>query len=94
MTHTSGLPSGAPGSGEPPNTLAERVASVHGATLLFERGRRGTIAISDLLRSAASSRSPQFSGCANRRQTRGCARDVKSARCCGHKYSGCSFLCD
>src|ERR1700678_1287690 len=38
MTHTSGLPGGAPASGEPPNTLAERVASVHGATLLFEPG--------------------------------------------------------
>jgi CubicO group peptidase (beta-lactamase class C family) len=38
MTHTSGLPAGAPASGEPPKTLAERVASVHGATLLFEPG--------------------------------------------------------
>jgi CubicO group peptidase (beta-lactamase class C family) len=38
MTHTSGLPAGAPASGEPPNTLAGRVASVHGATLLFEPG--------------------------------------------------------
>ena len=38
MTHTSGLPAGAPASGEPPNTLAERVASVRGATLLFEPG--------------------------------------------------------
>ena len=38
MTHTSGLPGGAPASGEPPKTLAERVASVHGATLLFEPG--------------------------------------------------------
>jgi CubicO group peptidase (beta-lactamase class C family) len=37
MTHTSGLPAGGPAS-EPPNTLAERVASVHGATLLFEPG--------------------------------------------------------
>jgi CubicO group peptidase (beta-lactamase class C family) len=38
MTHTSGLPAGAPTSGEPPETLAEHVASVHGATLLFEPG--------------------------------------------------------
>jgi CubicO group peptidase (beta-lactamase class C family) len=37
MTHTSGLPGAAPGGGAP-NTLAERVASVHGATLLFEPG--------------------------------------------------------
>src|ERR1700689_2735136 len=39
MTHTSGLPAGAPASGEPPNTLAERVAAVRGATLLFGPGR-------------------------------------------------------
>jgi CubicO group peptidase (beta-lactamase class C family) len=38
MTHTSGLPAGAPASGEPPNTLAEHVAPVRGATLLFEPG--------------------------------------------------------
>jgi CubicO group peptidase (beta-lactamase class C family) len=38
MTHTSGLPGSAPGGGAPPNTLAERVAAVHGATLLFEPG--------------------------------------------------------
>src|ERR1035438_1822322 len=38
MTHTSGLPAGAPGGGAPPTTLAERVAAVHGATLLFEPG--------------------------------------------------------
>ncbi len=38
MTHTSGLPAGAPASGGPPNTLAERVAAVRGATLLFEPG--------------------------------------------------------
>lgn len=38
MTHTSGLPGGAPGGGAPPTTLAERVAAVHGATLLFEPG--------------------------------------------------------
>jgi CubicO group peptidase (beta-lactamase class C family) len=38
MTHTSGLPAGAPASAEPPNTLTERVASVRGATLLFEPG--------------------------------------------------------
>ncbi len=38
MTHTSGLPAGSPASGNPPNTLAERVASVGGATLLFEPG--------------------------------------------------------
>ena len=38
MTHTSGLPGGAPAGGEPPKTLAEHVASVHGATLLFEPG--------------------------------------------------------
>jgi CubicO group peptidase (beta-lactamase class C family) len=38
MTHTSGLPGAAPGGGALPNTLAERVASVHGATLLFEPG--------------------------------------------------------
>jgi CubicO group peptidase (beta-lactamase class C family) len=38
MTHTSGLPGSAPGGGTPPATLAERVAAVHGATLLFEPG--------------------------------------------------------
>jgi CubicO group peptidase (beta-lactamase class C family) len=37
MTHTSGLP-GSAGGAAPPNTLAERVAAVHGATLLFEPG--------------------------------------------------------
>src|SRR5450755_2961953 len=35
MTHTSGLADAAPGGGTPPSTLAERVAAVHGATLLF-----------------------------------------------------------
>ena len=38
MTHTSGLPGAAPGGGAPPNTLAESVAAVPGATLLFEPG--------------------------------------------------------
>jgi CubicO group peptidase (beta-lactamase class C family) len=38
MTHTSGLPGAAPGRGEPPNTLAEHVAAVSRATLLFEPG--------------------------------------------------------
>lgn len=38
MTHTSGLPGGVPGSGAPPNTLAESVAAVSRATLLFEPG--------------------------------------------------------
>jgi len=38
MTHTSGLPGSAPGGGAPPTTLAERVAGVRGATLLFEPG--------------------------------------------------------
>ena len=38
MTHTSGLPGSAPGGGTPPSTLAERVAAVHGAALLFEPG--------------------------------------------------------
>jgi CubicO group peptidase (beta-lactamase class C family) len=38
MTHTSGLPGSAPGGGTPPNTLAERVAAVHGTALLFEPG--------------------------------------------------------
>ncbi len=38
MTHTSGLPGSATAGGTPPNTLAERVAAVHGATLLFEPG--------------------------------------------------------
>src|SRR5580698_2336579 len=38
MTHTSGLPGAAPASREPPKTLAEHVAAVHGATLLFEPG--------------------------------------------------------
>jgi CubicO group peptidase (beta-lactamase class C family) len=37
MTHTSGLP-GTVGRGSPPNTLAERVAAVSRATLLFEPG--------------------------------------------------------
>jgi len=37
MTHTSGLP-GTVAGGEPPKTLAERVAAVSGATLLFEPG--------------------------------------------------------
>src|SRR5580692_11463577 len=38
MTHTSGLPAGAPASGTPPSTLAERVAAVHRTTLVFEPG--------------------------------------------------------
>jgi CubicO group peptidase (beta-lactamase class C family) len=38
MTHTSGLPAGAPAGGTPPTTLAERVAAVRGTTLLFEPG--------------------------------------------------------
>jgi CubicO group peptidase (beta-lactamase class C family) len=38
MTHTSGLPGGAPGRGTPPDTLAEHVAAVSRATLLFEPG--------------------------------------------------------
>jgi len=38
MTHTSGLQGSTPGGGTPPGTLAERVAAVHGATLLFEPG--------------------------------------------------------
>jgi CubicO group peptidase (beta-lactamase class C family) len=38
MTHTSGLPGGAPGREAPPNTLAESVAGVSRATLLFEPG--------------------------------------------------------
>ena len=38
MTHTSGLPGRAPGGGTPPNTLAEHVAAVRGATLMFEPG--------------------------------------------------------
>jgi CubicO group peptidase (beta-lactamase class C family) len=38
MTHTSGLGDGAPGHGERPNTLAERIAPVSRATLLFEPG--------------------------------------------------------
>jgi CubicO group peptidase (beta-lactamase class C family) len=39
MTHTSGLADGAPGRGvTAPNTLAERVAAVSRATLLFEPG--------------------------------------------------------
>jgi CubicO group peptidase (beta-lactamase class C family) len=38
MTHTSGLPGSAPDRGTPPNTLAESVASVSRATLLFEPG--------------------------------------------------------
>jgi CubicO group peptidase (beta-lactamase class C family) len=37
MTHTSGLPGTVPG-GTPPTTLAERVAAVSRATLLFEPG--------------------------------------------------------
>ncbi len=37
MTHTSGLP-GSAGRDAPPKTLAERVAAVSGATLLFEPG--------------------------------------------------------
>jgi len=38
MTHTSGLPGSAPAGAKPPATLAERVAAVHGSTLLFEPG--------------------------------------------------------
>jgi CubicO group peptidase (beta-lactamase class C family) len=38
MTHTSGLPGTVPGGDAPPNTLAERVAAVSRATLLFEPG--------------------------------------------------------
>ena len=38
MTHTSGLPGGVTGGGAPPATLAERVAAVREATLLFEPG--------------------------------------------------------
>ena len=38
MTHTSGLPGSAPGGGTPANTLAELVAAVARATLLFEPG--------------------------------------------------------
>lgn len=38
MTHTSGLPGAAPEHDAPPNTLAERVAAVSRATLLFEPG--------------------------------------------------------
>lgn len=38
MTHTSGLPGSAPAGGSPPNTLAERVAAVSRATLLFQPG--------------------------------------------------------
>lgn len=38
MTHTSGLPGGVPGREAPPNTLAENVAGVSRATLLFEPG--------------------------------------------------------
>ena len=38
MTHTSGLPGSAPPGGPPPATLAERVAAVSRATLLFEPG--------------------------------------------------------
>jgi len=38
MTHTSGLPGSAPAGGAPPNTLAEAVANVSRATLLFEPG--------------------------------------------------------
>ena len=38
MTHTSGLPGSAPAGGTPPNTLAEHVAAVSRATLLFEPG--------------------------------------------------------
>jgi len=39
MTHTSGLP-GSVAGGEPPTTLAERVAAVSRATLLFEPGTK------------------------------------------------------
>jgi CubicO group peptidase (beta-lactamase class C family) len=38
MTHTSGLSDNLPGRGTPPATLAERVANVSRATLLFEPG--------------------------------------------------------
>lgn len=38
MTHTSGLPGSAPAGGAAPTTLAERVAGVRRATLLFEPG--------------------------------------------------------
>ena len=38
MTHTSGLPGSVPDRGTPPNTLAESVAAVSRATLLFEPG--------------------------------------------------------
>ena len=38
MTHTSGLPGSAPGREGPANTLAEHVAAVSRATLLFEPG--------------------------------------------------------
>lgn len=38
MTHISGLPGSAPAGGAPPATLAERVAAVSRATLLFEPG--------------------------------------------------------
>jgi len=38
MTHTSGLPGSAPAGGTPPNTLAEMVANVSRAALLFEPG--------------------------------------------------------
>ena len=38
MTHTSGLPGAAPAREVPPNTLAESVAGVSRATLLFEPG--------------------------------------------------------
>jgi CubicO group peptidase (beta-lactamase class C family) len=38
MTHTSGLPGSAPAREAPPNTLAESVAAVSRASLLFEPG--------------------------------------------------------
>src|SRR5205807_9304753 len=38
MTHTSGLPGAAPGREAPPGSLAENVAGVSRATLLFEPG--------------------------------------------------------
>jgi CubicO group peptidase (beta-lactamase class C family) len=38
MTHTSGLPGSVPGRETPPNTLAESVAAVSRASLLFEPG--------------------------------------------------------
>src|SRR5580692_7066741 len=38
MTHTSGLPGSVSAGGTQPNTLAERVAAVHGTALLFEPG--------------------------------------------------------